>query len=115
MLIKEQLKSKLHPLRKIIDEFFKSFLYINRHLLYHDKIKKEDPSTGKPQVIVSKNKLKEMRSSHASSPVMSQSARLRLTGGTDPRETELIDDKNERMHTEVDQLHSNDNAYTDLL
>ena len=38
-VIKEQLNSKRHPLRKILDEFVKPFLYMNRHLLYSDRVK----------------------------------------------------------------------------
>ena len=38
-VIKEQLNSKTHPLRKILEAFVKPFLYMNRHLLYSDKVK----------------------------------------------------------------------------
>ena len=35
--IKHQIDSHHHPLGKIINEFTKAFLYMNRHLLYIDK------------------------------------------------------------------------------
>ena len=38
-LIKEQLGDDHHPLRRILDEFIKCFIYINRHLLYSDVVK----------------------------------------------------------------------------
>ena len=45
--IKHQIDSHHHPLGKIINEFTKAFLYMNRHLLYIDKGKqrvKQPPS-----------------------------------------------------------------------
>lgn len=36
-VLKQQLSSPSHPIRMLLTEFTKAFLYINRHLLYTEK------------------------------------------------------------------------------
>ena len=45
-VIKEQINKKTHPLRKVLKEFVKSFLFMNRHLLYTDEKKISDIEQG---------------------------------------------------------------------
>ena len=45
-VIKEQMNKKTHPLNKVIDEFVRSFLFMNRHLLYTDEKKILDNEQG---------------------------------------------------------------------